>query len=245
MNTVSERLTTKGTTMAPSVTAAGVRLSAAALIIAGFLFILYPVMRPFSDEVSLQGAAAFASPNWLAAHMLAMVAFTLLPLGLLGLHNMLQETAVERLDFWAVVLSWIGIGLTLPYYGGEAYGLHAIGLEALRRQSADLMSLADVVRSGPGLVMFAAGLLLLATAAITAAVAVWRSDKLPRWSGVPFAIGFALYIPQFYGPQSLRVAHGLLVAIGCVAGSGLVEAKLEAKRIADTLGARYRWIVTT
>jgi hypothetical protein len=28
-------------------------------------------------------------------------------------------------------LSWIGIGLTLPYYGGEAYGLHTIGQEAL------------------------------------------------------------------------------------------------------------------
>src|SRR5215203_5193693 len=109
--------------------------------------------------------------------MLAMVAFTLLPLGLLGLHYMLQETAVERLGFWAIVLSWIGIGLTLPYYGGEAYGLHAIGQEALRRQSANLMSLADVVRSGPGLVMFAAGLLLLAVAAITVAVAVWRSDR--------------------------------------------------------------------
>jgi hypothetical protein len=216
MNTVSERLTTKSTTMAPSVIASRVRLSAAALIIAGCLFVLYPAIRPFSDEVSLQGAAAFASPNWLAAHMLAMVAFTLLPLGLLGLHYMLQETAVERLGFWAIVLSWIGIGLTLPYYGGEAYGLHAIGQEALRRQSANLMSLADVVRSGPGLVMFAAGLLLLAVAAITVAVAVWRSDRLPKWSGVPFAIGFALYIPQFYGSQPLRVAHGLLVAIGCV-----------------------------
>jgi hypothetical protein len=52
-------------------------------------------------------------------------------------------------------------------------------------------------------------------AAITVAVAVWRSGKLPRGSGVPFAIGFALYIPQFYGPQPLRVAHGLLVAVGC------------------------------
>jgi hypothetical protein len=120
-------MTMKSTTMAPSVIASRVRLSASALIIAGCLFVLYPAIRPFSDEVSLQGAAAFASPNWLAAHMLAMVAFTLLPLGLLGLHTMLQETAVERLGFWAIVLSWIGIGLTLPYYGGEAYGLHAIG----------------------------------------------------------------------------------------------------------------------
>src|SRR5215213_498102 len=143
--------------------------------------------------------------------MLAMVAFTLLPLGLLGLHSVLQETAAERLGFWAVVASGVGVGLTLPYYGGEAFGLHAIGLEALRLHSADLMSLANVVRSGPQLVMFAAGLLLLAAAAITVAVAVWRSGILSRWSGVPFATGFALYIPQL-----LRVAHGLLVAIGCM-----------------------------
>jgi hypothetical protein len=216
MNTVSRHSTTKGTTVAPRVTATRVRLSAAALIIAGFLFVLYPAMRPFSDEASLQGAAAFASPYWLASHMLAMVAFTLLPLGLLGLHSVLQETAAERLGFWAVVASGVGVGLTLPYYGGEAFGLHAIGLEALRLHSADLMSLANVVRSGPQLVMFAAGLLLLAAAAITVAVAVWRSGILSRWSGVPFATGFALYIPQFYGPQLLRVAHGLLVAIGCM-----------------------------
>ena len=216
MNTVSRHSTTKGNTAAPRVTATRVRLSAAALIIAGFLFVLYPAMRPFSDEASLQGAAAFASPYWLASHMLAIVAFTLLPLGLLGLHSVLQETAAERLGFWAVVASWVGVGLTLPYYGGEAFGLHAIGLEALRLHSADLMSLTDVVRSGPELVMSAAGLLLLAAAAITVAVAVWRSGKLPRGSGVPFAIGFALYIPQFYGPQPLRVAHGLLVAVGCM-----------------------------
>jgi hypothetical protein len=215
MNTISRHPTTKGTKAAPPVTGARVRLSAAALIIAGFLFILYPVLRPFSDEASLQGAAAFASPYWLASHMLAMVAFTLLPLGLLGLHSVLQGTAVERLGFWALVASWIGVGLTLPYYGGEAFGLHAIGLEALRLHSAALLSLANVVRSGPELVMFAAGLLLLAAAAITVAVAVWRSGKFPRWSGVPFAIGFALYIPQFYGAQPLRVAHGVLVAVGC------------------------------
>jgi hypothetical protein len=215
MNFTSKRKATKSPTVAQPVIAARVRLSAAALTIAGILFVLYPAMRPFSDEASLQGAAAFASPYWLASHMLAMVAFTLLPLGLLGLHSVLQETAVERLGFWAVVASWVGVGLTLPYYGGEAFGLHAIGLEALRLHSADLMSLANVVRSGPELVMFAAGLLLLAAAAITVAVAVWRSGKLPRGSGVPFAIGFALYIPQFYGPQPLRVAHGLLVAVGC------------------------------
>ncbi|PTB19123.1 hypothetical protein C9I57_18955 [Trinickia symbiotica] len=191
------------------------RLSGGAMAISGLLFILYPAIRPFSDESSLQGATAFATGQWLAAHMLAMVAFTLLPLGLLGLHSSLQCTAAERGGYWAVALSLIGTGLTLPFYGGEAYGLHAIGQQALIQRSAAVLSLATVVRSGPGLVMFIVGLLLLAIAAFIVAIAIWRSVSYPRWSGIPLAIGLALYIPQFFGTQPLRVAHGLLVGIGC------------------------------
>lgn len=193
-----------------------IRLGALSLAVAGLLFVLYPAIRPFSDEASLQGAEAFASTSWIVAHMLAMLGFTLVPVGLLGLYISLQDTAVERLAFWALVVSLLAIGLTLPFYGGEAFGLHAIGQEAVRQQNAALISLATVVRSGPGLVMFLAGLLLLAVAAIIVAMAIWRSGTFPKWSGLLFALGFALYIPQFFGSQPVRVAHGLLVAAGCL-----------------------------
>jgi len=193
-----------------------VRLGALSLAISGVLFVLYPAIRPFSDETSLQGAQAFASTAWLVAHMLAMVAFILVEVGLLGLFIALQGGVVDRLAFWALVVSVLGIGLTLPFYGGEAFGLHAIGQEAVKEQNAALVSLADVVRSGPGLVMFGVGLLLLAVGAIMAAVAIWRSGALAKWSGIPFALGFALYIPQFFATQPVRVAHGILVAIGCL-----------------------------
>lgn len=192
------------------------RWSVVALVLAGAFFMLYPALRPFSDEVSLQGAAAFTSPYWVLAYMLAMVAFIFLPLGLLGLYNTLQDTTAERSGYWALVLSLSGVGFSLPFYDGEANGLHVIGQEALRQQNVDILSLAGVIRSGPGLIMFLVGLLLLAVDAILAAVAIWRSGKYPKWSGVPFAIGFVLYIPQFFGTQPLRVAHGLLVAFGCV-----------------------------
>ena len=76
--------------------------------------------------------------------------------------------------------------------------------------------MADEVRSGAGLMMFLAGLTFLPVGAILAALAVWRSRWLPRWSGVPFALGFALYIPQFFGSQPIRIGHGLLVAAGCL-----------------------------
>lgn len=193
-----------------------VRLGALSLAVSGILFVLYPAIRPFSDETSLQGAQAFASTAWIVAHMLAMVAFTLVELGLLGLFIALQESVVDGLAFWALVVSLLGIGLTLPFYGGEAFGLHAIGQQAVKEQSAALVSLADVVRSGPALVMFGVGLLLLGVGAIMVAIALWRSGSLPKWSGVPFALGFALYIPQFFATQPIRVAHGVLVAIGCL-----------------------------
>jgi hypothetical protein len=193
-----------------------VRLGALSLAVSGILFVLYPAIRPFSDEASLQGAEAFASTAWILAHVLAIVGFILLTLGLFSLYISLQQTSAERLAFLALVLSWIGVGLTLPFYGGEAFGLHAIGQEAIRQQSSALLAMANDVRSGAGLVMGLAGLMLLAAGAVIAAVAVWRSSTLPKWSGIPFALGFALYIPQFFGTQPIRVAHGMLVAVGCL-----------------------------
>jgi hypothetical protein len=199
-----------------SVTARRVRLGSVAMTVAGLLFVAYPALRPFSDESSLQGAAAFGSVAWLAAHMLAMLAFILIAFGLFGLHLSLHDTAAESLSFWALIIGWIGIGLTLPFYGGEAFGLHAIGQRALADQTPALVSMADTVRSGAGLVMFLIGLMLLGAGAIIAATAVWKCDLVARWSGIPFAVAFALYIPQFFGSQPLRVGHGLLVAAGCL-----------------------------
>jgi hypothetical protein len=162
----------------------------------------------------LAGAEAFASTNWVVAHLLAVAGFTLLALGVLGLYLLLQAAAVDRVTYWALVVTWIGVALTLPYYGAEVFGLRAIGQEAIKQQSTAVMALADSVRYGPGIVVFGAGLALLAVGAV--AVAVWRSGSLSRWSGIPLAVGFALYIPQFFGSQPIRVAHGVLVAVGCV-----------------------------
>jgi hypothetical protein len=193
-----------------------VRLGALALAAAGVFFVLYPAIRPYSDETSLQGAAAFASSAWIVAHVLAMLGFVLVALGLLALYRALRDTPAEGLAFLALIATWIGVGLTLPYYGAEAFGLHAVGQEAIRQQSAAIMSLANDIRYGPGIVLFGAGLVLLGLGAILAAVAVRRSGELPRWSGILFGLAFALFIPQFFGSPAIRVAHGLLTAAGCV-----------------------------
>jgi hypothetical protein len=96
------------------------RVTATGLAAAGILFVAYPALRPFSDESTLQGARAFASTAWIMAHELAMRGFIGLALGLLGLYLALRQTRGERLSFYGLVVSWIGAGLTLTFYGAEA-----------------------------------------------------------------------------------------------------------------------------
>lgn len=192
------------------------RISAMLLAIAGVTFAVYPALRPFSDEVSMQGAAAFASVEWLVAHLIAILAFILLTFGLYGVYVSLRKTSAERTAFYGLVLSWLGTGLTLPFYGAEVFGLHVIGQETVKQQKVELLELANQIRFGPGFIIIIIGLVLLAVGTVMVATAIWKSQVLPKWSGVPIAVGFLLYLPQFVGTQPLRVAHGLLITAGCL-----------------------------
>lgn len=195
-----------------------IRLSALALAIAGVLFVLYPATRPWTDESTAEGAlSAMSSSSWVASHLFAIIGFVLVPLGLLGVHAVLSRTRVEPLAATAVVTAWIGAGLTLPYYGAEDFGLHGIASEAAAGQPVDLLGVADAVRFHPvAATTFLLGLVLLAVGAVAIATAVWRSAVLPRSSALPFALGFALFFPQFFTPAAVRIGHGVLVGAGCV-----------------------------
>jgi hypothetical protein len=194
-----------------------VRLGAAAFAVTGVLFVLYPATRPYSDEKTLDAARAFASSAWVAAHLFAVVGFILLTLGLLALRLTLAGTPGQRLASTALVLTWVGVGLVLPYYGAEVFGLHAIGARAIRDHNVGLIDMANAdVRYNPAAItLFGIGLLLVAVGPVLAAVGIWRSGVLPRWSGVPLAAGYALFLPQFFGTPAIRIVHGVLVGIGC------------------------------
>jgi hypothetical protein len=186
------------------------RAGAFAFAFAGLMFLLYPVVRPWHDETTAAGAhASMASGAWVASHFFAMLGFIAVPLGLFAL----QKKLGGRLATAALVTTWIGAGLTLPYYGAEDFGLSG----AARSDVPDLLGVAEAVRYSPlAVTTFGIGLVALAAGAILAAVAIWRSEILPRASGLLFATGFALFLPQFYLPAAARIAHGVLLAAGCL-----------------------------
>ena len=124
----------------------GVIPTAAGLLVAGALFVIYPALRPFSDEVSLEGARAFASTQWVWAHTAAMIGFLVLSLSLFGVAVRLRGTRGEAAARWGAILGAVGIGLTLPYYGAEVFGLHAVGQAVVERGDVSLMSITDSIR---------------------------------------------------------------------------------------------------
>jgi hypothetical protein len=195
-----------------------IRLAAAALAAAGVLFALYPGLRPWRDETTLRGAQeAMSSPWWVATHLFAMIGFILVPLALLAVRRVVDGTRAEPLALTAAVTAWIGVGLTLPFYGAEDFALHVLAAESTGGAPLDLLGLAEGVRYLPAAVTtFGIGLILLAVGAVLAAVAIARSGVLPRLSGVLFAVGFATFLPQFFTPAAVRVGHGVLVAAGCL-----------------------------
>jgi hypothetical protein len=190
-----------------------IRLTAASMTAAGPLFLLYQAIRPYTDETTLDGSRAMASAAWLVSHLSAVAGFILFALGLLGTYVILERRSVLR----ATVITWIGVGLTLPYYGAEVFGLHVIGARAVADNDPSLIALVDEFRTGPvAATTFAAGLLFLAIGAITAAVSIHRSGLVQRWAATPLAVGFTLFLPQFFGSPTVRIAHGALMATGSI-----------------------------
>ncbi|MEU6135919.1 hypothetical protein [Nocardioides sp. NPDC047086] len=82
---------------------------------------------------------------------------------------------------------------------------------------ASLTDVGNDFRLDPtAMTVFAVGLLLVAIAAVLAAIAVWRSGSLPRWSAVPLAALLVTMLPQFFLPQAARILWGVLVGLAAL-----------------------------
>jgi uncharacterized membrane protein len=192
-------------------------MGAAAFATAGVLFVLYESAAPRKDETTLAGAEAWTSAGWSIAHISAIVGLILIPLGYGAIRGLLDDTPHEKTAFLAASIGYIGSGLTISYYGAEVYGLKAIGERAVAEGDASLTDVGNDFRLDPtAMTIFAVGLLLVAIAAVLAAIAVWRSGSLPRWSAVPLAALLVTMLPQYFLPQAGRIIWGVLFLLAAL-----------------------------
>jgi hypothetical protein len=192
-------------------------VGALAFALAGVLFVVYEAAAPRADQTTIEGAESWTSAGWALGHLAAIVGLILIPLGYGALRGHLEGTRNEKTAFMAATIGYIGSALTISYYGAEVYGLKAIGQRAVEDGDATMTEVGEAFRMDPtALTVFVIGLALIAVAAVLAAVAVWRSGTLNKWSGVPLAVLLVTMLPQYFLPHGARIAWGASVTIAAL-----------------------------
>ncbi|HEY1093220.1 MAG TPA: hypothetical protein VGE61_00850 [Glycomyces sp.] len=213
------------------------RMGALAFALAGILFVIYEAAAPRADQTTLEGAESWTTAGWSIAHVSAIVALILVPLGYGALRGHLEGTRNEKTAFLAATIGYIGSGLTISYYGAEVYGLKAIGQRAVEDGDATMTEVGNAFRYDPtAMTVFAIGLALIAVGAVCAAVAVWRSGTLNKWSAVPLAVLLVTMLPQYFLPHGGRIVWGALVTLASLwlaAEMWRASAKRPAKELQD------------
>lgn len=207
--------TTDSTPVRPTATASRSWAStlAAPTIGTGVLMAVYLLLRPYGDAAggsTPAAAAAFASPAWVAAHIcgaLAIASFARLALRLSDLDGGGVARAARTLSLAAAVL-------TLPYYGAETFGLHAIG-RAATAGDPGVLRLVAMVRDQPAAVtMFGLGLLALSAGGVLVAIA-WTTWARAHHAGHlalgawPLGLAVALLPVQYFLPPAGRMLFGV------------------------------------
>lgn len=198
-------------TSVPTSVRTSVPTSAAMLAAAGLALVAYPALRGFAVEDGLAAAELYARPAWLWAHVLGMAGFVLVAWGL------------AAIDAFAHRAALVGAILLLPYYGAEAYGLHALGRRVLETDDVAMVAktdgAADLFRYEPvAMTLFALGWLALLVVAVRLVLLALRHRTTPLFAaglGVT-ALAYATYLPQFFTPAPVRIAHGAVAAAGLV-----------------------------
>ena len=115
------------------------------------------------------------------------LALTLLIFGVMALYAYLANTSVRALALGAMVLSILGIALTLTSVGVLAYTIPAL-IRSFLDGHQESIRILDYIFAGPFRIIGTLTPLLYSAGFILFGVAIWRSGVLPKWAGVLVAV---------------------------------------------------------
>ena len=136
---------------------------------------------------------------------------TLLIFGVMALFAYLANSGERALALVAMVLSIVGIALTLSGLGVVAYAIPALSRSYLNGKPESIRILDDIF-AGPLGTILTLAFLLYSAGFILFGIAIWRSGTLPRWAGVLVAV----HAPLISGPFSVvgSVVGSVLAVVG-------------------------------
>ena len=196
-----------------------IRLGVLALPLAGLLALVgvYSTFKLGSGGILASGDnQAIVSSGYFVSQLAGNgLALTLLIFGVVALYAYLANSGERTLALGAMVLSIVGIALTLTGVGVYAYAIPALSRSYLNGNPESIRIL-DYIFAGPLGTITTLVFLLYSAGFIVFGVAIWRSGVLPRWAGVLVAA----HAPLISGPFS--VVGSVLGALLALVGGGWI-----------------------
>ena len=216
-------------------------LGALALVVAGVTQLPTGILRAGVPSDPAQNLAFALGADSLAFRLgmaLTGVSLAFFILGLFALYAYLSRTSAERLAFVGLVVTVGFLVLYLPVIGFAAYVVPAIGILAEQGQTEMLEVMDQTFQEPFVLIPFFAGI-LWNVGVLLLGLAIWRSGRLWRWSGLPFILFGVIGIPGFLDVEVFQLVGSVLLGLGQLAvGVALFRAvRGEASASTPTPGA--------
>jgi len=159
------------------------------------------------------GANSFAFRFGMA---LTGVSLTFFILGLIALYAYLSRTKAERLALIGLVVTVGFLVLYLPVIGFAAYVVPAIGSLA-QQGDVEMIQVMDQTFREPFILIPFLGGILWNIGCILLGIAIWRSGRLWKWSGLLFILFGVIGIPGFLDVEVLGLASSILLGLAQLA----------------------------
>ena len=195
-----------------------IRLGLIALALSGLFFALGIVLRGEVDMadpesfIRVADSAAYV-PGW----TMILVGGVLNLYGFFGLYRYLTYQADSMIAFVAFVLNVAGIALFLPLATFFAVNGPVIA-ELYQQGNQEVIAVVEAnFESGLGMALLVVSSVVGIIGVILFAIAIWRHGRLPKWTGVLFALSLPLLAFPVTFTTELLGAVLLLISGGVIA----------------------------
>lgn len=153
--------------------------------------------NPASDPNGFARAAV--TPAYEIANLAGLVGVVILLFGFQALYSYMSDTDVGQWAFAGMVSSTAGMGLWLPFLGIFAFAAPAAARLHLSGEEEAMSAVISGVSptSLPTALFGGLSVLLFVLGSAIFAGCIWRSEKLPKWSAVPYAAAPLFTIPLY------------------------------------------------
>ena len=158
----------------------------------GIVSVLPPgvFINPAADPAGFARASGMVG----LGNMIGIVSLVLLLVGVQSLYSILTDGSAGRWAFAGMILTIVGVGLFLPFAGIFAFVAPIAGRAYLNGDPNSIKIIADSVEVSNSSAFLFAGLagVLSVIGSILFGIAIWQSQRLPKWSGVPYFLAILL-----------------------------------------------------